>query len=103
MWRREVQMDAVNKFLFEIDDTLSQEVMIDTWITFLTSFKGKNGDQIKAMLNLPDMYLGISTTSYEGTIKHPKTQKKCGTYSIVLESGLLRHISFTSPIGLTHA
>lgn len=93
----------MSDFLFATDKNMSQDSLLDAWIAFLASLKGKDADQIRAMLGEPDMYLGVSNTAYQGVITDPVADHPSGTNSIVLENGLVSQISLVSRSGVTHA
>ena len=75
-----------------------RNAILDIWIHFLVSLKDKDMHQIRETIGGPDTYFGISTAAYQGPIRHPETQESKGTFSMVWENNLPRHVGLTAAI-----
>lgn len=75
-----------------------RNAILDIWIHFLLSLKDKDIDQIRELIGELDTYFGIRTAAYQGPLLHPKTNESKGSFSMVLENNIPRHVGLTAAI-----
>lgn len=76
------------------------DAILDVWIHFLSSLKGKDEGQRRSVIGEPDTYFGISTIGFQGVITRPNNNVPSGTFSMIWENGIPRHLDLTAPINM---